>query len=146
MVWWPAADECQRDSSWVEQMLDPDRPGGNTRCRKTERNDMLRRLGLRAKVMAVLAVPMLALFGAGVFISLSAVSDYRYAAASKGAIDSGHQLIDFTDALMAERIAASTGASEEDYKAAQAVTDGAYGQWAATVAGVDEAKFPPAVS
>src|SRR3954471_23743813 len=89
----------------------PDRPGGNTRCRKTERNDMLRRLGIRAKVLAVLAVPMLALFGAGVYISISAINDYRYAAASKVAISSGHQLIDFTDALMAERIAALTGAS-----------------------------------
>src|SRR4051812_3502608 len=128
------------------QKLDPDRPGGNTRCRKTERNDMLRRLGIRAKVMAVLAVPMLALFGAGVYISLSAVNDYRYAAASRGAIDSGHHLIDFTDALMLERVAALTGASEEDYQAAQAVTDGAYAQWAETVAGVDESLFPPSVT
>ena len=47
----------------------PVRPGGNTRCRKTEGNDMLRRLGIRAKVMAVLAVPMIVHARAGAFIS-----------------------------------------------------------------------------
>ena len=47
---------------------------------------MLRRLGIRAKVMAVLAVPMIVLLAAGGYISWNALSELRYAQAADSVI------------------------------------------------------------
>ena len=47
---------------------------------------MLRRLGIRAKVMAVLAVPMIVLLAAGGFISWNAIQELRYAKAADSVI------------------------------------------------------------
>src|SRR3954471_10515347 len=98
----------------------PDRPGGNTRCRKTERNDMLRRLGIRAKVMAVLAVPMIVIFGAGAFISFNAIEQLRYAQASAGVVKTLRAFAPVSTAMETERVLSLTGATKDQLDEARA--------------------------
>src|SRR3954462_5257545 len=91
----------------------PDRPGGNTRCRKTEGNDMLRRLGIRAKVMAVLAVPMIVLLAAGGYISWNALAELRDAKAADSVITTLQAYTPVASSMQAERLFSLNGGTPE---------------------------------
>src|SRR4051794_35085661 len=123
----------------------PDRPGGNTRCRKTERNDMLRRLGIRAKVMAVLAVPMLVIFGTGAFISYGAITDFRYATAADHVVEVLVAYAPLGGAVETERIVTLNGGTPEQIAAARKATDAALASVKPLTASLDLSRFPAAV-
>ena len=70
---------------------------------------MLRRLGIRAKVMAVLAVPMIVIFGTGAFISYTALTQLRSAQAAQGVIEALHAYAPMSRAIEHERTLTLTG-------------------------------------
>jgi len=86
---------------------------------------MLRRLGIRAKVLAVLAVPMLVVLLAAAFISSESLRDLRSERAAQQVIDLVAAYAPLHDALNDERIASQTGATPEDVAAARERTDAA---------------------
>ena len=72
---------------------------------------MLRRLGIRAKVMAVLAVPMIVLLAAGGFISWNAIQELRYAKAADSVITTLQAYAPVSSSLQAERLLSLNGGS-----------------------------------
>src|SRR6478735_9447236 len=98
---------------------------GHTQSRVTEGIDMLRRLGIRAKVMAVLAVPMIVLLMAGAYISYGAVQNYRTASAAQSVVDVLEAYKPLSSAMEAERVVSLTGGSKEEVAAARQQTDAA---------------------
>src|SRR6478609_5769233 len=118
---------------------------GDTCGRKTEGNDMLRRLGIRAKVMAVLAVPILVIFGAGAYISYGALQDLRYAKAAEGVISTLEAYGPLTTAVQMERILSLNGGSTEQIAAARAETDAALASVRPNTAKLDLSQFPQPV-
>ena len=86
---------------------------------------MLRRLGIRAKVMAVLAVPMIVLLAAGGFISWNAIQELRYAKAADSVITTLQAYTPVSSPLQAERLLSLNGGSAEEIAAARAQTDAA---------------------
>ncbi|MCC2314306.1 ATP-binding protein [Cellulomonas xiejunii] len=106
---------------------------------------MLRRLGIRAKVLAVLAVPMIVLLVAGTYISYGAIQDLRYARATQTVVRTLDALSPLTAAFQQERILSLTGASEEQVKAARQVTDSALADARKVTGEIDLAEFPEGV-
>lgn len=91
---------------------------------------MLRRLGVRGKIFATLAVPVIVLFVGAVILSVGSITDTRLARATSQVVDSLQMQDKFTQALQAERTAAfnftlERTESEEQYEDAKAVTDAA---------------------
>ncbi|MBO3094753.1 ATP-binding protein [Cellulomonas dongxiuzhuiae] len=106
---------------------------------------MLRRLGIRAKVLAVLAVPMIVLLVAGTYISYGAINDLRYARATQTVVRTLDALSPLTAAFQQERILSLTGAPPEQVEAARQVTDSALADTRKVTADLDLAEFPAAV-
>ena len=64
---------------------------------------MLRRLGIRGKVLAALAVPVLVLFCAASLISVQSVQDSRVASSVNALVGVSDEMGNFTRALQDER-------------------------------------------
>ncbi|AEE47703.1 ATP-binding protein [Cellulomonas fimi] len=84
---------------------------------------MLRRLGIRAKVMAVLAVPMLVLFGAGAFISYDAIREAQRVRAAEGAVLALQAYAPLASAIQTERTLSVNGVTGDPLVAARDETD-----------------------
>ncbi|MCC2336047.1 ATP-binding protein [Cellulomonas wangsupingiae] len=106
---------------------------------------MLRRLGIRAKVLAVLAVPMIVLLAAGAYISFGAIQDLRYARTTQTVVRTLDALSPLTAAFQQERILSLTGASPEQIMAAREVTDDALEDAQAVTGQLDLSQFPDSV-
>ncbi|MBO3100935.1 HAMP domain-containing histidine kinase [Cellulomonas fengjieae] len=106
---------------------------------------MLRRLGIRAKVLAVLAVPMIVLLAAGGYISWNALSELRYARASESVIDILQAYAPVSASLQAERLATFNGGTPEDIAAARGATDAALAKVRPMTADLDLSEFPQPV-
>ena len=106
---------------------------------------MLRRLGIRAKVLAVLAVPMLVLVGAGAYISNNALQDLRYARATQGFVQALESMAPVTAAFQQERIASLTGGTAEQIEEARRVTDRALADAREYTNAVEVSYFPDSV-
>ncbi|MEN0130392.1 MAG: ATP-binding protein, partial [Brevundimonas sp.] len=103
---------------------------------------MLRRLGIRAKVMAVLAVPMIVLLMAGAYISYGAVQNYRTASAAQSVVDVLEAYKPLSSAMEAERVVSLTGGSKEEVAAARQATDAALASVREVTNGLDLSSFP----
>ncbi|MBO9553531.1 ATP-binding protein [Cellulomonas sp.] len=86
---------------------------------------MLRRLGIRAKVMAVLAVPMLVLFGAGAYISVDALREAKQVRAAEGVMAALQAYAPLSGAIEAERMLSLNGGTPEQINAARIASDDA---------------------
>jgi len=106
---------------------------------------MLRRLGIRAKVLAVLAVPMIVLLVAGTYISYGAIQDLRYARASQGVVRTLDALSPLTAAFQQERILSLTWAPADQVENARRVTDRALAEARKVTSELDLTEFPEAV-
>ena len=106
---------------------------------------MLRRFGIRAKVMAVLAVPMIVLLVAGVYISYGAVQKYQDASAAQAVIKTLDAYKPLSAAIENERVVTITGGSKEEVAAARAATDKALSEVRAVTKDIDLGNFPPTV-
>ncbi|WP_456844832.1 ATP-binding protein, partial [Cellulomonas sp. P5_C6] len=106
---------------------------------------MLRRLGIRAKVMAVLAVPMIVLLAAGGYISWNALSELRYARAAESVVTTLQAYAPVASALQAERLLSLNGGTPEQLAAARAQTDQALAAVRPITAKLDLSQFPPSV-
>ncbi|MDQ0425686.1 sensor histidine kinase [Cellulomonas iranensis] len=106
---------------------------------------MLRRLGIRAKVLAVLAVPMIVLLLAGTYISLGAIQDLRYAQATQNVVRTLDVMSPVSAALQQERILSLTGASAEQIAAARQATDQALSAAREVTQDIDLSQFPASV-
>lgn len=106
---------------------------------------MLRRLGIRAKVMAVLAVPMIVLLAAGGFISWNAIQELRYAKAADSVITTLQAYTPVSSSLQKERMLSLNGGSAEDIAAARAETDAALNAVRPITANLDLSQFPQPV-
>ena len=106
---------------------------------------MLRRLGIRAKVMAVLAVPMLVIFGTGAYISYVALQELRYANAAVGVVDTLQAYAPLASSLETERTLSLTGGSPEQIAEARKATDSALAAVKPLTAALDFDEFPDAV-
>ncbi len=88
---------------------------------------MLRRLGIRAKVLAVLAVPMLVVLLAGAFISYETVQNLRSEQTARQIVALVDSYVTVNDALNDERVVSqSDGATPEQIEAARGATDTAF--------------------
>ena len=110
-------------------------------CSGDEGIDMLRRLGIRAKVMAVLAVPMVVLLVAGAYISVGALGEWRYARTVDDAVSVLQRYGLLVAAVQDERVAALGGASPEDTAKARALTDSTIRQVQPLTDGLDLSGF-----
>ena len=106
---------------------------------------MLRRLGVRGKILAVLAVPMLVILAAGGFISLESLRDLRSARATASVVDVLQAYLPLSRALETEAVASLTGATTEKITEARAATDSALEAVRPVTARVDLAEFPTPV-
>ena len=106
---------------------------------------MLRRLGIRAKVMAVLAVPMIVLLAAGGFISWNAIQELRYAKAADSVITTLQAYTPVSSSLQTERLLSLNGGSPEEIAAARAATDAALDAVRSITAKLDLSQFPKVV-
>ncbi|WP_082573427.1 sensor histidine kinase [Cellulomonas sp. Root137] len=106
---------------------------------------MLRRLGIRAKVMAVLAVPMIVLLAAGGYISWNALSELRYAQAADSVITVLQAYTPVSSNMQAERILSLNGGTAEQIAAARAATDEALASVRPITADLDLSQFPKPV-
>ena len=106
---------------------------------------MLRRLGIRAKVMAVLAVPMIVLLAAGGFISWNAIQELRYAKAADSVITTLQAYTPVSSSLQAERLLSLNGGTAEEIAAARAQTDAALAAVRPITAELDLSQFPQPV-
>ncbi|MBD8059253.1 HAMP domain-containing protein [Cellulomonas sp. JH27-2] len=106
---------------------------------------MLRRFGIRAKVMAVLAVPMIVLLVAGVYISYGAVQKYQDASAAQAVIKTLDAYKPLSAAIENERVVTITGGSKEEVAAARAATDKALSEVRDVTKDLDLGNFPPTV-
>ncbi|NUU17273.1 HAMP domain-containing protein [Cellulomonas humilata] len=106
---------------------------------------MLRRLGIRAKVMAVLAVPMIVLLAAGGFISWNALSELRYAQAADSVITVLQAYTPVSTSMQTERILSLNGGTPEQLAAARTATDEALAAVRPITADLDLSQFPKPV-
>lgn len=103
---------------------------------------MLRRLGVRGKILATLAVPVLVLFLGATILSVGSITDSQLARASSQVADSLRAQDALTDALLTERTAAfdytlGRDDAEQIYQDAQIATDILVGRLNSTVADID---------
>ncbi|MFI2754029.1 nitrate- and nitrite sensing domain-containing protein [Cellulomonas sp. P22] len=107
---------------------------------------MLRRLGIRAKVLAVLAVPMIVLLAAGAYISYDALRTARSAAAAATVVEVLEQYGPVGIALQNERaLSVTTVRDREQLDAARQATDSAIAALKPITAKVDLSEFPDGV-
>lgn len=106
---------------------------------------MLRRLGIRAKVMAVLAVPMLVLFGAGAYISSQALREASEVRAAEGVMAALQAYAPLAGAIEAERMLSLNGGTPEQLSAARIASDDALRDVFPLTRALDLDAFPAAV-
>ncbi len=106
---------------------------------------MLRRLGIRAKVLAVLAVPMLVLVLLGVYISVSALDEMNEARATQSVTTTLRAYMPLGQAIDTEYIVSMTSNDPEAIKAAQAATDVALADVRKYTAKLPLDRFPTAL-
>ncbi|GIG23233.1 hypothetical protein Cch01nite_39570 [Cellulomonas chitinilytica] len=106
---------------------------------------MLRRLGIRAKVMAVLAVPMLVLFGAGAYISVDALREAKEVRAAEGVMAALQAYAPLSGAIEAERMLSLNGGTPEQISAARIASDDALRDVFPLTRALDLDAFPQAV-
>ncbi|WP_160142785.1 ATP-binding protein, partial [Cellulomonas algicola] len=106
---------------------------------------MLRRLGIRAKILAVLAVPMLVLFGAGAFISYDAIREAQRVRAAEGAVAALQAYAPLASAIQTERVLSVNAAPVEEIAAARAATDSMLAKVRPITRELDLEEFPPSV-
>jgi hypothetical protein len=107
---------------------------------------MLRRLGIRAKVLAVLAIPIIVLLAAGAYISNAAYQQLRSTTTTTQAVEALGRYAPLSAAVNSER--AVSGASVRDkaaIAAARKVTDTALAAVNSATAGVNVAALPDSV-
>src|SRR5665647_638815 len=103
---------------------------------------MLRRLGIRAKVLAVLAVPIIVLLIAGAYISNTSIQKVRAASASAQVVEVLDQYAPVSAALQAERAVTTASTIDKDkLAAARAATDKALAAVRPYTAKVDLSQF-----
>ncbi|QGQ18185.1 HAMP domain-containing protein [Cellulomonas sp. JZ18] len=103
---------------------------------------MLRRLGIRAKVLAVLAVPVIVLLAAGSFISVEALRDLRYARATQTVVRALDAMAPLSAALQQERTLSLTVADPTQLGPAREATDDALAEVREVTADLDLTQFP----
>jgi len=104
---------------------------------------MLRRLGIRAKVLAVLAVPMIVLLAAGAYISYDGLRTARSAAAAATVVEVLEGYAPLGVALQQERaLSVVADRDREQLDAARAATDAALAAVKPLTARVDFSQFP----
>jgi signal transduction histidine kinase len=107
---------------------------------------MLRRLGIRAKVLAVLAVPIIVLLAAGAYISANAIQKAQVASASSTVVATLDAYAPLSAALQTERaLSTSTVRDKDALTAARAVTDKALNDVEPFTASVNLSEFPDVV-
>ena len=107
---------------------------------------MLRRLGIRAKVLAVLAVPIIVLLVAGAYISNSAIQKVRAASAAAQVVQVLDQYAPVSAALQTERAVTTAVPIDKDkLAAARAATDKALVTVRPYTAKLDLGQFPKSV-
>lgn len=110
---------------------------------------MLRKLSVRGKILATLAVPVLVLFIAAAMFSLAAFDDARVARQAEGVVDLGPMIETATQALSDERtVSVNTERGETTAKivAARKVTDAALAELATAFEAVDTGALDARVS
>ena len=103
---------------------------------------MLRRLGIRGKVFAALAMPVLVLFAAATFISWQSIESAQVARATSAMVGTGGDFAPLVQAIQNERqlsvaVAAAPGSMTAELAAARAATDAASVRFSAAVAAID---------
>jgi len=103
---------------------------------------MLRRLGVRGKVLAALAVPVVVLFGAASLISVQSIRSAQVARAVSGFVGTIDETRDFVRTMQVERQAglafvADPAAPRDELYAARAATDVASARVAIVIDAVD---------
>ncbi|UJP40779.1 ATP-binding protein [Cellulomonas palmilytica] len=106
---------------------------------------MLRRLGIRAKVLAVLAVPMLVLVLLGVYITVSAFDDLEEARATQSVTDTLRAYQPLGQAIDNEYVVSMTSGDPEVIAAAQAATDQALAEVRQKTKDLPLDRFPDAL-
>lgn len=109
---------------------------------------MLRKLSVRGKILATLAVPVLVLFLAAALFSLDAFDDATVASQAEGVVDLGPAVEAASQALSDERTVVVTtdrGATTAKLVAAKKVTDAALADLAQAFAAVDTGALDPRV-
>ncbi|WP_273653196.1 ATP-binding protein [Cellulomonas fimi] len=106
---------------------------------------MLRRLGIRAKILAVLAVPMLVLFGAGAFISYDAIREAQRVRAAEGAVAALQAYAPLASAIQTERVLSVNAAPMEEIEAARSATDSMLAKVRPITRELDLEEFPASV-
>jgi signal transduction histidine kinase len=107
---------------------------------------MLRRLGIRAKVLAVLAVPIIVLLIAGAYISNTSIQKVRAASAAAQVVEVLDQYAPVSAALQAERAVTTASTIDKDkLAAARAATDKALAAVRPYTAKIDLSQFPRSV-
>lgn len=108
---------------------------------------MLRRLGIRAKVLAVLAVPMLVVLLAGAFISAETLQNLRAEQNVRHIVAAATSSVALTDALNDERaVSQQSGATADQIAAARSKVDDAYRDFKPLLDAVDVSSFTTAIS
>lgn len=108
---------------------------------------MLRRLGIRAKVLAVLAVPMIVLLVLGGYISSLAREDASTAQASVKVVQIARAYLPLAQAIETERsLSLTAGVDDATVADARAATDQALAATRGVTDGVDLADYPDVIS
>ncbi|AEI10716.1 ATP-binding protein [Cellulomonas gilvus] len=106
---------------------------------------MLRRLGIRAKVLAVLAVPMLVLALLGVYISATSISAWQDARGTQQVTETLEAYQPLGQAIDGEFVTSMTTTDPDAIAKAQATTDAALARVRKVTADLDLSQFPPAL-
>ena len=107
---------------------------------------MLRRLGIRAKVLAVLAVPMLVVLFAGAFVSWETITNLRGAQDVHQVVSALSSYVAVNDALNDERAITQTGGSATAIHDARAKTDEAIATFRPQLDAINLAPYSRAVA
>ncbi len=102
---------------------------------------MLRRLGIRAKVFAVLAVPMLVVIFAGAFITWQSVQNLRTAQNVRAVVAAANSSVALDNALNDERALSLVGGTRDQVNAARAKTDAAVSDFVPKMTAIDLSPF-----
>lgn len=107
---------------------------------------MLRRLGIRAKVLAVLAVPMFVVLLAGAFISWETLQNLRTEQNVRNVVAAATAYVAVSNALNEERSDSQTGQASDVLTQARQKTDAAVAVFVPALAKIDTSPFPTAVA
>ena len=107
---------------------------------------MLRRLGIRAKVLAVLAVPMLVVLLAGAFISWESVRNLQTAQNVRHVVATTSASVALNNALNNERALSLVGGTADEIKAARSTTDAAVADFLPKMNAIDLSSFSAAAA